>query len=55
MNIQDICFNLSLNTWDQPGGICGRRIAARVKGKVYRMVLRPAMMYCLETAALTKT
>ena len=39
------------------GVICGRRVPARVKGKVYRVAMRPAMLYGLvplETAALTK-
>ncbi|XP_051780741.1 uncharacterized protein LOC127527129 [Erpetoichthys calabaricus] len=36
------------------GVICDRRISARVKGKVYRTVVRPAMLYGLETVALTR-
>ena len=36
------------------GVICDRRVAARVKGKVYKMVVRPAMLYSLEAVALTK-
>ena len=36
------------------GVICDRRVSARVKGKVYRMAVRPAMLYRLETVALTK-
>ena len=34
--------------------ICDRRVAARVKGKVYKVSVRPAMLYGLETVALTK-
>ena len=35
--------------------ICDRRVpAARVKGKVYNVAVRPAMLYGLETVALTK-
>ena len=34
--------------------ICDRRLPARVKGKVYISVLRPAMVYGLETVAVTK-
>ena len=34
--------------------ICDRRLLARVKGKVYSSVVRPAMMYGLETVAVTK-
>ena len=33
--------------------ICDRRASARVKGKVYRVAVRPAMLYGLETVALT--
>ena len=36
------------------GVICNRRVPARVKGKVYRVAVRPAMLYGLETVALTK-
>ena len=34
--------------------ICDRKLSARVKGKVYSSVVRPAMMYGLETVAVTK-
>ena len=37
-----------------PGVICDRNVPARVKGKVYKMAVRPAMVYGLETVALTK-
>ncbi|KAL7867553.1 hypothetical protein SRHO_G00089370 [Serrasalmus rhombeus] len=41
--------------WRRVSGlICDRRIAARVKGKVYKTVVRPAMTYGLETVALSK-
>lgn len=36
------------------GGICDRTIVARVKGKIYMMIVRPAMIYGLETVVLTK-
>lgn len=36
------------------GVIYDSRIAARVKWKVYKTVVRPAMMYDLETVTLTK-
>ena len=36
------------------GVICDRRVQTRVKGKVYRVAVRPAMLYGLETVALTK-
>ena len=34
--------------------ICNKRLPARVKGKVYSSVIRPAMVYGLETMIVTK-
>ena len=34
--------------------ICDKRLPARVKGKVYSLVMRPAIVYGLETVAVTK-
>ena len=34
--------------------ICDRTLPARVKGKVYSSMIRPAMVYGLETVAVTK-
>ena len=43
------------NGWRRMSGvICDRRVPARVKRKVYKVVVRPAMLYGLETVALTK-
>ena len=43
------------NGWRRMSGvICDRRVPARVKVKVYRVAVRPAMLYGLETVALTK-
>ncbi|KAI5099061.1 hypothetical protein C0J45_11200, partial [Silurus meridionalis] len=36
------------------GVVCDRRVFARVKGKINRTVVRPAMLYGLETMALSK-
>ena len=36
------------------GVICDRRLPARLKGKVYSSVVRPAIVYGLETVAVTK-
>ena len=36
------------------GVICDMRVPARVKGKVYKVAVRPAMLYGLETVALMK-
>ncbi|XP_061622279.1 uncharacterized protein LOC133474503, partial [Phyllopteryx taeniolatus] len=41
------------NGWRKVSGVlCDRRVSARMKGKVYKTVVRPAMMYGLETVAL---
>ena len=37
------------------GVICDRQVPARMKGKIYKKVVRPAMLYGLETVALTKS
>ena len=43
------------NGWRRVSGvICDRRLPARVKGKVYSIVVRSAMVYGLETVAVTK-
>ena len=43
------------NGWRKVSGVtCDRRLPARVKGKVYSSVVRPAMVYRLETVAVTK-
>ena len=43
------------NGWRRVSGvICDRRLPTRVKGKVYSSMMRPAMVYGLETAAVTK-
>ena len=43
------------NGWRRVSGvICDRRLPARVKGKVYSSMVRPPMVYGLETVAVTK-
>ena len=43
------------NRWRRVSGvICDRRLPAKVKGKVYRSVVRPAMVYGFEMVAVTK-
>ena len=43
------------NGWTKVlGVICNRRLPARVKGKVYNTVVRPTMVYGLETVVVTK-
>ncbi|KAK3528895.1 hypothetical protein QTP70_012072 [Hemibagrus guttatus] len=43
------------NGWRKVWGVlCDRKISARIKGKVYKTVVRPAMPYGLETVSLRK-
>ncbi|XP_061686368.1 uncharacterized protein LOC133506339 [Syngnathoides biaculeatus] len=42
------------NSWKVSGVLCDRRVSARMKGKIYKTVVRLAMMYRLETVALKK-
>ena len=34
--------------------LCNKRIAAMMKGKVYKTVMKPALVYSLETVVLSK-
>ena len=34
------------------GDLCDRKLSARVKGKMYRSVVRPAMLYGMETVVV---
>ena len=41
--------------WRKVSGIiCYRKLSTRVKGKVYNTAVRPAMLYGMETVALTR-
>lgn len=43
------------NGWRRVTGvICDRKISPKVKGKIYKTVVRPALLYGLETVATTK-
>ncbi|KAK3528885.1 hypothetical protein QTP70_012078 [Hemibagrus guttatus] len=43
------------NGWRKVSGVlCDQKISARIKGKVYRTVVIPAMLYGLETVSLRK-
>ena len=44
-----------MENWKRVSGIlCDRIISLRVKGKVYKTVVRPAMMYGADTWAVKK-
>ena len=34
--------------------MCDRKLLAKIKGKMYPSVIRPAMLYGMETVAMTK-
>ena len=36
------------------GVLCDRKLSARVKGKMYKSVVRPAMLYGIKTVAVTE-
>ena len=43
------------NNWKRTSGVlCDRRISARVNGKIYKAVVRPALVYASETWAIKK-
>ena len=43
------------NGWRKVSGVmCDRRVSAKMKGKVYKTVVRPAMLFGLETVPLRK-
>ena len=42
-------------SWNKVSGVVrDRKLSAKVKGKIYRSVIRPAMLYGMETVAMTK-
>ena len=44
------------NSWCKLTGIlCDRRVSVRLKGKIYKTAVRPAMLYGSETWAVKKT
>ena len=44
-----------MNNWKQCSGVlCDKKMPVKLKGKVYRTVVRPAMLYGAETWATTK-
>ena len=44
------------NNWRKiTGVVCDKRVPVRLKGKIHKSVVRPALMYGLETAPIKKT
>lgn len=44
-----------LSDWRRVTGVlCDRRVSARIKEKIYKTAVRPAMLYDLETVIMTK-
>ena len=42
-------------SWKKMSGVlCDRKLSARVKGKMYKSIVRPAMLYGMETVAVTE-
>ena len=42
-------------SWKKVSGVlCDRKLSARVKGKIYKSVVRPAMFYEMETVVVTE-
>ena len=42
-------------SWRKVSGIlCDRKLSAKVKGKMYKNVVRPTMLYGMETVAVTE-
>ena len=43
-------------SWRMVSGVlCDRKLSAKVRGKMYKIVVRPAMLYGMETMAVTET
>ena len=42
-------------SWRKVSGVlCNRKLSGKVKGKIYKSVVRPAMLYGMKTAAVTE-
>ena len=41
-------------SWKVSGVLCDRKLSARVKGKMFKSVVRPAMLHEMETVAVTE-
>ena len=50
------CIRVGCQKWKKAyGGLCDKRIPFRLKGSVYRMVVRPALLYGTECWPIKKT
>lgn len=50
-----ICVQVGWNDWGKVSGVmCGNRVSATRRGHVFRMVVRPAVLYGLETVIQRK-
>ena len=44
------------NNWRKMSGVlCDKRIPPRVKGKIHKMIVQPAMLYGMETVPITRS
>ena len=42
-------------SWRKVSGVvCDRKLSAKVKGKMYQSVIRPALLYGMETVVMTE-
>ena len=52
----DLRIQASLKNWRKLSGVlCGRRLSSRLKGMIFKTVVRPAMTYGTETWAIKKS
>ena len=48
-------ITVAISGWSVFGVLCDRRVGIKLKGKVHKALVRPAMMYGAETWAIKKT
>ena len=42
-------------SWKRVSGVlCDRKLSVKIKGKIYKSVVRPTMLYGMETVAVTE-
>ena len=42
-------------TWTVAGVLCDKRVPPRVKGKIHKMIVQPAMLYRMETVLVNSS